>query len=91
VNTRASADFRVDLLRLADDVAVVAAAGELDIHTSAGATHALVGTIEELLSVCPAGSVRRVVEITGLNRALTISATREQALGAGVDVDVGAR
>jgi len=35
--------------------------------------------------VCPAGSVARVIEITGLNRAFTIYATRAEALGAGAD------
>ena len=39
----------------------------------------------ELMIVCPAGSVARVIEITGLNRAFTIYATREEALGAGAD------
>jgi len=35
--------------------------------------------------VCPAGSVARVIEITGLNRAFAMYATREEALGAGAD------
>jgi anti-sigma B factor antagonist len=39
----------------------------------------------ELMIVCPAGSVARIIEITGLNRAFTIYATREAALGAGAD------
>ena len=115
------ADFRVELLRPADDVAVVEAAGELDIHTSVVFKDSLVGAIEEgatrvvvdltgvtfidssalgalvggtrrsaevgaeLMIVCPAGSVARVIEITGLNRAFTIYATRAEALGAGAD------
>ena len=115
------ADFRVELLRPADDVAVVEAAGELDIHTNAVFKDSLVGAIEEgatrvvvdltgvtfidssalgalvggtrrsaevgaeLMIVCPAGSVARVIEITGLNRAFTIYATRAEALGAGAD------
>jgi len=115
------ADFRVELLRPADDVAVVEAAGELDIHTSAVFKDSLVGAIEEgatrvvvdltgvtfidssalgalvggarrsaevgreLMIVCPAGSVARVIEITGLNRAFTIYATREEALGGRAD------
>ena len=115
------ADFRVELLRPADDVAVVEAAGELDIHTSVVFKDSLVGAIEEgatrvvvdltgvtfidssalgalvggtrrsaevgseLMIVCPAGSVARVIEITGLNRAFTIYATRAEALGAGTD------
>ena len=115
------ADFRVELLRPADDVAVVEAAGELDIHTSVVFKDSLVGAIEEgstrvvvdltgvtfidssalgalvggtrrsaevgaeLMIVCPAGSVARVIEITGLNRAFAIYATRAEALGAGAD------
>jgi len=118
---REFADFRVELLRPADDVAVVEAAGELDIHTSAVFKGSLVGAIEEgatrivvdltgvifidssalgplvggarrsaevgseLMIVCPAGSVARIIEITGLNRAFAIYATREEALGAGAD------
>lgn len=39
----------------------------------------------ELMIVCPAGSVARVIEITGLNRAFAIYPTREAALGAGAD------
>jgi anti-sigma B factor antagonist len=38
----------------------------------------------ELMIVCPAGSVARVLEITGLNRAFAIYATREEALDAAV-------
>jgi anti-sigma B factor antagonist len=115
------ADFRVELVRTADDVAVVEAAGELDLHTCREFRECLVGAVEEnaarvvvdlagvtfidstslgvlvggarrsaqrgteLMIVCPAGSVSRILEITGLSRALTIYATREEALGAGTD------
>src|SRR5665647_899020 len=41
----------------------------------------------ELMIVCPGGSVARVLEITGLNRAFAIYATREEALGASADVE----
>src|SRR5665648_217873 len=90
------ADFRVELLRPADDIAVVEAAGELDLHTSPVFKDSLVGALvggarrsaevgSELMIVCPAGSVARVIEITGLNRAFAMYATREEALGAGAD------
>ena len=115
------ADFHVELLRSAGDVAVVEASGELDIVTSPDFRDCLLGAIEEgaarvvvdlsgvafidssalgalvggarrsaelgseLMIVCPAGSVARVIEITGLNRAFAIYATREEALGAGAD------
>ena len=36
----------------------------------------------ELMIVCPAGNVARILEITGLNRAFAIYATREDALDA---------
>ena len=36
----------------------------------------------EFMIVCPAGSVARVIEVTGLNRAFAIYATRREALGA---------
>jgi anti-sigma B factor antagonist len=110
-------DFRAELLRPADDVAVVQASGELDIHTSHEFRGYLVGVVEEgvarvvvdltgvtfidssalgalvggarrsaelgneLAIVCPPGGVSRVLEITGLDRAFTIYATREEALG----------
>ena len=35
----------------------------------------------EFMIVCPAGSVARVIEVTGLNRAFAIYATRQEALG----------
>lgn len=86
------ADFRVELLRPADDIAVVEAAGELDLHTSPVFKDSLVGGARrsaevgrELMIVCPAGSVARVIEITGLNRAFAMYATRAEALGAGAD------
>jgi len=41
----------------------------------------------ELMIVCPPGSVARVLEITGLNRAFAIYARREEALGAGADAE----
>jgi anti-sigma B factor antagonist len=113
--------FRAELLRPADDVAVVQALGELDIHTShefrgvlgrafaegvvrvvvdltgvtfmdSSALGALVGGARrsaelgiELAVVCPPGSVARVLEITGLDRAFTIFVTRDEALGAAAD------
>jgi anti-sigma B factor antagonist len=39
----------------------------------------------QLMIVCPPGSVARVIEIAGLNRAFTIYATRDEALGAFVE------
>jgi anti-sigma B factor antagonist len=41
---------------------------------------ALTGT--ELMIVCPAGPVARVIDLTGLHRAFTIYPTRDEALGA---------
>jgi anti-sigma B factor antagonist len=35
----------------------------------------------EFMIVCPAGSVARVIQVTGLNRAFAIYATRREALG----------
>jgi len=117
------AGFRVELLRPADDVAVVQASGELDIHTNRAFKRCLVGAVQEgvarvvvdltgvtfidssalgalvggarrsaelrneLMIVCPPGSVARVLEITGLNRAFAIYARREEALGAGADAE----
>ena len=117
------AGFGVELLRPADDVAVVQASGELDIHTNRAFKRCLVGAVQEgvarvvvdltgvtfidssalgalvggarrsaelrneLMIVCPPGSVARVLEITGLNRAFAIYARREEALGAGADAE----
>ena len=117
------AGFRVELVRPADDVAVVQASGELDIHTNRAFKECLVGAVQEgvarvvvdltgvtfidssalgalvggarrsaelrneLMIVCPPGSVARVLEIAGLNRAFAIYATCEEALGAGADAE----
>ena len=37
----------------------------------------------ELMIVCPAGNVARVIAITGMSRVFAIYATREEALGQG--------
>jgi len=112
------ADFSTKRLGPADDIAVLEATGELDLHTSPEFRESLAGVLEdvaervvvdltrvtfidssalgvlvggarrsaerghELMIVCPAGNVKRVLEITGLNRAFTIYSTCEEALGA---------
>lgn len=112
------ADFSIERLGRADDIVVLEATGELDLHTSPEFRESLAGVLEdgaervvvdltgvtfidssalgvlvggarrsaergnELMIVCPAGNVARVLEITGLNRAFAIYATREEALGA---------
>ena len=53
------AGFRVELLRPVDDVIVVDAAGELDIHTSRGFKETLVGAIED-------GAPRVIVDLSGV-------------------------
>ena len=50
----------------------------LGVLIGAGNRAATQGT--DLVIVCPPGSVARVFEITGLDRALTVVATREEAL-----------
>jgi anti-sigma B factor antagonist len=52
-------DFRAELLRPADDVAVVQASGELDIHTSHEFRGYLVGAVEE-------GVALVVVDLSGV-------------------------
>jgi len=53
------AGFRVELVRPADDVAVVQASGELDIHTNRAFKECLVGAVQE-------GVARVVVDLTGV-------------------------
>ncbi len=66
---------------------VVDLAGVTFIDSSAlgaligGARRAAIGGTE-LMIVCPPGPVARVIDLTGLHRAFTIYADREEALGA---------
>jgi anti-sigma B factor antagonist len=53
------ADFRVEFLGPADEIAVVVAEGELDLHTSPPFKTELVGVIE-------GGAARVVVDLTGV-------------------------
>lgn len=91
-------NFYVKLLRPAGDVAVeegpervvVDLAGVTLIDSSAlgvlvGGARRSAQRGTELMIVCPAGSVARIVKITGLKRAFTIYATRDEALGAVAD------
>jgi anti-sigma B factor antagonist len=111
-------EFRVEVLRTVDDVAVVQVSGELDLFVAPEFRECLTGALEEgtprividlagvtfidssaigvliagarrsaevrreLMIVCPAGSVARILEITGLHRVFAVYATRADALNA---------